>query len=333
MTHAARISYGIIIALFVFIGWLHLGVLTLTLLFGYFALQQFNFAGKKFLAIAIYIIVVVAIGWGLYYFSRRAFKTLPEIANKTIPALVNFAESKQIELPFSDYATLKTMALEKVNDSVATISHYAHSTLLALAQLLIGLVAAVSLFLNAKWGTEGDVQSRGSVYNTVIEELTVRFRRFYSSFSKVMAAQILISLVNSVLTAIFLLWNHFPYAMVLIVLTFLLGLLPIVGNLLSNTLIVCVAFTTPDGPRMALFALIFLIVVHKLEYFLNSKIVGERIKNPMWLTLIGIVLGEKLMGIPGMILAPVVLHYIKVEASRNKFAGATSEIPSPAQPQ
>ena len=33
-----------------------------------------------------------------------------------------------------------------------------------------------------------------------------------------------------------------------------------------------------------------------------------------------IVIGEKLMGIPGMILAPVVLHYIKVEASRNKPA-------------
>ena len=51
----------------------------------------------------------------------------------------------------------------------------------------------------------------------------------------------------------------------------------------------------------------------------------------MWLTLIGIVLGEKLMGIPGMILAPVVLHYIKVEASRNKM---NETLPSPAaQPQ
>ena len=42
----------------------------------------------------------------------------------------------------------------------------------------------------------------------------------------------------------------------------------------------------------------------------------------MWLTLIGIVLGEKLMGIPGMILAPVVLHYIKAEASKRKLADA-----------
>ena len=69
---------------------------------------------------------------------------------------------------------------------------------------------------------------------------------------------------------------------------------------------------------MALFALIFLITIHKLEYFLNSKVIGNRIKNPMWLTLLGLLLGEKLMGIPGMILAPVVLHYIKVEASRAK---------------
>jgi len=66
---------------------------------------------------------------------------------------------------------------------------------------------------------------------------------------------------------------------------------------------------------MALAALIFLVAVHKLEYFLNSKIIGHRIRNPLWLTLLALVLGEKLMGIPGMILAPVLLHYLKVETS------------------
>jgi predicted PurR-regulated permease PerM len=67
---------------------------------------------------------------------------------------------------------------------------------------------------------------------------------------------------------------------------------------------------------MALVALGFLIVIHKLEYFLNSKIIGDRIRNPIWLTLLGLILGEKLMGIPGMILAPVVLNYMKVEATK-----------------
>ena len=115
-----------------------------------------------------------------------------------------------------------------------------------------------------------------------------------------------------------LIWNGFPYVIVIVVLTFLCGLLPIIGNIMSNTLIVGVGFTI--SPKMALISLVFLVVIHKMEYFLNSKIIGDRIKTPMWLTLIGIVLGEKLMGIPGMILAPVVLHYIKLEASRNKVS-------------
>jgi predicted PurR-regulated permease PerM len=88
----------------------------------------------------------------------------------------------------------------------------------------------------------------------------------------------------------------------------------VIGNLISNTIIVGIGVTV--SPTMALICLVFLVVVHKLEYFLNSKIVGDRIKNPFWLTLLGLILGEKLMGIPGMILAPVVLSYIKVETSR-----------------
>jgi len=36
----------------------------------------------------------------------------------------------------------------------------------------------------------------------------------------------------------------------------------------------------------------------------------------MWLTLIALILGEGLMGIPGVILAPVILNFLKVESSR-----------------
>jgi predicted PurR-regulated permease PerM len=62
-----------------------------------------------------------------------------------------------------------------------------------------------------------------------------------------------------------------------------------------------------------------------LEYFLNSKIIGNRIRNPVWLTLLGLIIGERLMGVPGMILAPVVLHYLKVEASRMEVRGTPPE--------
>jgi predicted PurR-regulated permease PerM len=96
--------------------------------------------------------------------------------------------------------------------------------------------------------------------------------------------------------------------------TFLCGLIPVVGNLISNTVIVGIGFTV--SPKMAFAALVFLVVIHKLEYFLNSKIIGHPIRNPLWLTLLALVLGERLIGLPGMILAPVVLNYIRMEASR-----------------
>jgi len=333
MSKSTRISYGIMAVLLVLIAWLHLGMLVLTSLFGFFALRQFSFGRSRVLGVALYIIVVTAISYGLVYFSRQAREQLPKIAEVTIPAVVKYAETQNVELPFKDYASLKAEVLNEFKDRVGNVGRFARAAVFEFALLVIGLVVAVSIFLNAPWGTEEDPHAgRDSLYATVVRELALRFRTFYRSFAKVIGAQILISAINTALTSVFLIWNDFPYVMVIIVLTFLCGLLPIIGNLMSNTLIIGVAFSMPEiGPKMALISLIFLVVIHKLEYFLNSKIIGDRIKNPMWLTLIGIVMGEKLMGIPGMILAPVVLHYIKVEASRNKVTDAPSETDEPAE--
>jgi predicted PurR-regulated permease PerM len=328
MSQPVRASFVIMAVLLVLVGWLHLGTLLLTALFGYFALRVFSFGHRKFLGVGIYIVLVATIGIGLVYFSRQAYVALPEIADTTIPAVVGFAEKKGVELPFTDYESLKTVALSEAKEGIAGVGRYARATSFQFVLLVAGLVVAASLFLSGSWGAENDPQSgRDSLYATVARELAARFKTFFQSFAKVIGAQIVISTINTGLTAVFLLWNGYPFAAVLIVLTFLCGLLPIIGNLISNTLIVGVGFTI--SPEMALVAVVFLVVIHKLEYFLNSKIIGDRIKNPMWLTLIGLVLGEKLMGIPGMILAPVVLHYIKVEASQNKVASAAPELVKP----
>lgn len=319
MNQPARISYAIMAALLVLIAVLHLGTLLLTALFGFFALQVFSFGRSKILGVSLFVLTVALISWGMIYFSHQAYLTLPKIAETTIPAVATYAEQEGIELPFTDYASLKKMVISEAKEDVAGFGRHARETAFKFVQLLIGLIVATSLFLSAQWGSENEPgSSHDSLYATVVRELSQRFQMFFRSFSKVIGAQIIVSAINTVLTGAFLLWNDYPYVAVITTLTFLCGLLPIVGNIISNTLIVFVAFTI--SPRMALVALIFLIIIHKLEYFLNSKIIGDRIKNPMWLTLIGLVLGEKLMGVPGMILAPVVLHYIKVEASQNKVS-------------
>ena len=284
----------------------------------------------------ILLLLVTALGCGSYYFIKHAYVAIPKIATTTVPVVIEYAEKQGIELPFTDYASLKEQALSSISTQVAGIGKYAKTAVFDIAAFIIGLVVAVSLFLDSQFPPRPSPVKPGirtpqlNLYVAALTEISKRFRTFYASFSKVMGAQIIISLINTSLTSVFLTWNQLPYASVIVVLTFLCGLLPIIGNLLSNTLIVGVSLTI--SPKLALAALIFLVVLHKFEYFLNSKIIGDRIKNPMWLTLLGLIVGERLMGIPGMILAPVVLHYIKVETSRSKFAQFRKAAPAPVAP-
>src|SRR5258706_7402664 len=118
----------------------------------------------------------------------------------------------------------------------------------------MGLSVAASLFLSASWGSENEPgTSHDSHYATMVRELSLRFQTFFRSFSKVIGAQVIVSAINTALTGAFLLSNGYPYVAVIAALTFMCRLLPIVGNILSNTLIVFVGFTI--SPRMALIAL------------------------------------------------------------------------------
>ncbi len=304
----------------VLVGWLHLAVLLLTGLFGYFALERLSFGGRKAVAVVLFALLLGALGYGFFAFARAATIAVPKIAQEAIPPILAFADSRGIELPEGyNYEALRADAITYVQGKLASVGKYAGEALRALVFFLIGLVVSVSLFLNTKVEPDADpVTGQDNLYSQTFIAVVGRFRTFYQSFKTVMGAQLIISAINAGLTAVFLFWNGFPFAPVLAGLTFIFGLLPIVGNLMSNTLIMSVGFTI--APRMAFLALVFLVVIHKGEYFLNSKIIGDRIKNPMWLTLVGLVIGEKLMGIPGIILAPAVLHYVKVEASRDRIA-------------
>ena len=319
MTKSTKISYVLIALLLLIVCVMHLATPFITVLFSYFALRKLRFGRRgKTLAVVLFLILVAALGTGTFIFVKQAYVAIPKIVSTTVPTILEQARLYGIELPFSDYAGLKAFVAESLGAQLAGIGKYATEAVITIASLIIGIVVAVSLFLDARFQLEPEKQAiDDNIYASVWKEVGARFKTFYHSFDTVMGAQIVISAINTTLTSAFLLWNGFPHIPVIIVMTFLCGLLPIIGNLISNTLIVGVAFTL--SPNTALWSLVFLAVLHKLEYFLNSKVIGDRIKNPMWLTLLGLIIGETLMGIPGMILAPVVLHYIKVEASKSRF--------------
>jgi predicted PurR-regulated permease PerM len=316
MTTPARLSYGVLALTLVLAGVLHLGAPLLVILFSYFALRQLHFLTKRrWLALVLFIVVVLGIAAAAVSFTRAAILALPDVADTSIPSASAWAQRRQIELPFTDFESLRAVVIDTLQQEahyLRNVAHFAGSTTAALVFSIIGIVAAGSLFFKAGLDPHRAMHPvKNNLYSICCDEVSTRFRDFYRSFATVMGAQITISLINTALTGLFVVVVRMPHTPLLIAITFLCGLVPIVGNLVSNAIIVFVALTV--SLKLAIAALVFLVVIHKLEYFLNSKIIGDRIRNPAWLTLIALIIGERLMGIPGLILAPVVLNYLRVE--------------------
>jgi predicted PurR-regulated permease PerM len=147
--------------------------------------------------------------------------------------------------------------------------------------------------------------------------MTERALRLGESFRQVVFAQGKIAAINTVLTALYLavllplFGVKLPLVPALIGVTLIAGLLPVVGNLISNTIIVVVSLA--HSPQMALVSLAFLITVHKMEYFLNARIIGTRINARAWELLIAMLVMEAGFGIAGAVAAPVYYAYLKQE--------------------
>ena len=174
--------------------------------------------------------------------------------------------------------------------------------------IVMGIVVGILVFFRRE--ARGDPRPLSAA-------LAGRVSRFSASFESVVLAQLEISAINTALTAVYLLvllplaGMKLPFSGTLVLITFVTGLLPVVGNLLSNTAIVILSFGVT--PWLALLSLGFLVGVHKLEYLVNAKIVGNRIGAESWEILLSIIVFEVAFGVPGVVLAPIVYAYAKGE--------------------
>lgn len=150
-----------------------------------------------------------------------------------------------------------------------------------------------------------------------LEELHQRTKTLTCSFEKVVFAQVKISLLNTVMTAVYLYLIlplcgvHLPMTTLLVLLTFIAGLIPVLGNLISNAVIVILSLGTSLLVGAA--SLLFLVVIHKLEYFLNARIIGHEVNAKAWELLCAMVVLEAVFGLHGVIAAPILYAWLKSE--------------------
>lgn len=154
-------------------------------------------------------------------------------------------------------------------------------------------------------------------YRPLARALVARTIRLSDAFRSIVFAQVRIAALNTLFAGLYLgiilpiVGIHLPLVKTMVALTFITGLLPVVGNLISNTVVVIVSLS--HSLVTAIASLVFLVFIHKLEYFLNARIVGAQIHARTWEILLAMLLMEAAFGIPGVVAAPIYYAYIKGE--------------------
>ncbi|WP_334188592.1 AI-2E family transporter [Noviherbaspirillum sp.] len=160
-------------------------------------------------------------------------------------------------------------------------------------------------------------------YRPLAVALHTRVLGLHNAFQQIVFAQVRIAGINAIFTGIYLVLVlplagvKLPLTKTMIAITFFAGLLPVVGNLISNTVIVVVSLS--HSLHAAVASLLFLITIHKLEYFLNAKIIGTHINARAWELLAAMLVMEAIFGLPGVVAAPVFYAYLKQELTEREL--------------
>ncbi len=154
--------------------------------------------------------------------------------------------------------------------------------------------------------------------------------KFLNSFGKVIEAQILIALINCILSVIALWIMGFPQILALGIMIFVLGLIPVAGVIISLIPLCLIAYnigvSPADGIKNIVYVLIMIALLHALEsYFLNPKLMSSKTELPVFYTFLVLIFSEHFFGVWGLIIGlPVfifVLDLIEVNRDSGPLTG------------
>jgi predicted PurR-regulated permease PerM len=273
-------------------------------------------ASAKMMAVGLLVVVIVSLltfaGAGMIAFFRSDVGSITVLLSKMAQII---EDSRKILPPWllehmpADAIAFKAQAADWLREHATVLQIVGKEAGRGLVHIIIGMIIGGIIALHD--AVEDDY------FLPFAQAMVERTSLLALSFRQVVFAQVRIAAINATFTGVYLAiilpitGIHLPLVKTLIAITFVLGLIPVAGNLVSNSIIVIVSLS--QSLSVALGSLIFLIVIHKLEYFLNARIVGDQIRANAWELLIAMLMMEAVFGFPGIVAAPIYYAYIKNE--------------------
>lgn len=273
------------------------------------------------LTIGIVLTVILLMSLGIYHLIHGRHITV--MLTKLAAILEDTKNSSSLPqsvlnmLP-NNTAEIKAYAVKLIEEYSAALTRISKNSFTSFVYILIGIIIGAMLSFHRL-----NMRKNRRKMPPFKAELVRRIVNFETSFERVFLAQVKISLIDTALTGVYLylilplFGVELPFKITVLVIAFIVGLIPVAGNLISNTIIIILSLGA--SLYVAVASLVFLVVIHKLEYFLNAKIIGSEIESSAWELLVAMVVFERIFGVGGIIVAPVYYAYLKNELKQQKL--------------
>ncbi len=279
-------------------------------------LQQLRGKRARMVVVALLATLVTATVFGIIMALVLFFSTGEETLTSLLRKMAEILETSRAALPAAMVQHLPDNVNDMQQQLVVWLRENANELKgvgkdagITTVHILVGIIIGAMISLREA--------SNVSNLRPLARALEERVSRLGDAFTNVVFAQIKIATINAIATGIYLavilpiFGVELPLVKTMIMLTFVFGLLPVAGNLMSNAVIVVVSLS--HSVYIAGVSLLYLVVIHKIEYFLNAKIIGTQIRARPWEILIAMLVMEAIFGMAGIVAAAIYYAYLKDE--------------------
>lgn len=291
----------------------NLGQMLLSILFTIFVLdfsenisKVNNQKIKKLVSLLLSILIISAVSYGMYKSIQFMWLDFNKMIDQSEELIINQLKA----LGFSD-------SINTISDAYALIFNFLKSNLSVVTfsaglvlKVILGVILGVLFHFTSSFKVE---QNSNDSWDNIMHKLTYQANVLYLSFKDIMSIQVKISIMNTIIISILALgitnifYGQFlPYWYVIIPLTAILSLVPVVGNLILNAVILL--STIQLSPIYAGFGIGMFVLIHKLEFLVIGKQMEQKIGVALAIVLISMIIGESLFhSMSGMFLGLVLL--------------------------
>lgn len=212
----------------------------------------------------------------------------------------------------NNLGTLTEQAQTLANEVLPLVTSILKSTGKLLLNLVLSIIFSFVFLWDIQFFREALPRLRQTRIDFLYDELAPHLVKYFTILGNVFQAQILVATLNAVLTLIGLLLLSIPHVALLTVFVWILGLIPVIGVIIS-TVPIALLCLVEEGIGLMMKSILLVIVIHMIEaYILNPRIQGAVLKVHPVFMLIVIFLGEHFAGIYGIFLGiPLTLYFFQ----------------------